>query len=223
MSATPPVAFRQTPDGVVMVASAGGPLGGDELRLDIVVGAGATLQVCTAAATIAQPALPAAPSHHYVNVRVAAGGSLVWSPEPLIVAAGAHHVMTLAIDLAADARIDWREHVVLGRHDEPAGTLTTRWNVVRGTAPLLRQEVTVGPEGGAGWNGPAVLGGYRVLTNHLVVGTIAQPGTWTSDDAEGAVLSLAHDSYLESVAARTSRAALAGPSATIEPSLATRA
>jgi urease accessory protein len=208
------MAFRQTVDGVAMVATAGGPLGGDEFRLDIAVGNGATLELGTVAATIAQPSLSGAPSHQYVTVRVGAGGSLMWSPEPLIVVARAHHVIELTIDLADDAHIDWREHVVLGRHNESPGTLTTRWKVVRGTAALLRQEVTVGPAADLGWNSPAIVGNYRVLANRLVVGTTVQPCTWTSDDAEGAVLSLADDAYLESVTARTSLAALAGLSAT---------
>jgi urease accessory protein len=52
----PPLVLRATPAGLHLVGGAAGPLGGDELALDITVGAGACLVVRSAAATLAQPA-----------------------------------------------------------------------------------------------------------------------------------------------------------------------
>ena len=73
----PPLAVRATADRVLLVGSAAAPVGGDELALDVVVGAGATLSLGTAAATLAWPGATGRPSTQTVDVSVAAGGALL--------------------------------------------------------------------------------------------------------------------------------------------------
>jgi urease accessory protein len=57
-----PVVLRRTgPRRVHLVHAAGGPLGGDELGLDVEVGAGAGVAVHSAGATLVQPGPRAGP------------------------------------------------------------------------------------------------------------------------------------------------------------------
>ena len=50
-----PLALRETPRGVYLVGTAAGPLGGDDLALDIDVGPGACLVIRSAAAMLLLP------------------------------------------------------------------------------------------------------------------------------------------------------------------------
>src|SRR5579862_7258838 len=52
-----PLVLRRTPEAVYLIGGAAGPLGGDLLSLSISVGAGATLRMRSAAASIALPGL----------------------------------------------------------------------------------------------------------------------------------------------------------------------
>lgn len=190
LRSAPPVSLRDTPDGLFLVASGAGPVGGDHLGLDVDVGAGASLVVRSAAASIVLPGPSGAQSSFRARARVR--GSVRWAVEPTILVAGCDHRATTTIDLAAGATLWWREVVVLGRHGEPAGSLLQRLRVDRGGVPLLRTEVPLGPRWpGAG--GPAGTDGARVVSSLLVVGLdepALPPGT------DGAVLRLAEDAWL---------------------------
>src|SRR5258707_5048003 len=73
----PPLLPRRTGDGRVhLVGGAAGPLGGDDLLLSLEVGAGASLQVGTVAASVALPGRDGAPSRVRVQASVADGGCL---------------------------------------------------------------------------------------------------------------------------------------------------
>ena len=86
----PPLVLRPTADAVYLAAGAAGPLGGDELELDVVVGAGARATLRTVAATVALPG-PAASrrtgSRWTLRLSVAPDAHLVVLPEPTVVAA----------------------------------------------------------------------------------------------------------------------------------------
>ncbi|MYW95358.1 urease accessory protein UreD [Amycolatopsis rubida] len=136
---------RRGPGAVVhLVNSATAPLGGDELRLDVHVGAGAELKLSGVAATLALPGLRAVPSWSTVEVIVEDGGCFEYLPEPTVVTARAEHVAVLRADLAADARFRTREVLVLGREGERPGRLSTTVHVTCGGVPALRQTQTVG-------------------------------------------------------------------------------
>jgi urease accessory protein len=190
LRSAPPISLRETPDGLYLVASGAGPVGGDDLHLDLDVGAGASLLVRSAAAVMALPGPTGAPSSLRVCARVR--GSLRWEPQPTILVAGCDHRATTTILLAAGATLLWREVVVLGRHDEPTGSLLQRLHVDRDGAPLLRNELPVGPRW-PGADGPAGTDGAGVVSSLLVVG-LEEPTL--PDDANGAVLQLADDAWL---------------------------
>jgi urease accessory protein len=170
LRSAPPLTFRETPEGLFLVGTAAGPLGGDELELVVDVGPGATLTVRSVAAQLAQPGPRAgAPSSLRVEVTVAAGAELAWLPEPTVAVRGCHHRVTTVIRCAAGARLVWRDEVVLGRHREASGSILQRLRVDRAGRPLLRHDLALGPD----WPssaGPAVLGPARAVGSLVTVG-----------------------------------------------------
>ena len=206
LSSGPPLTARQTLDGVTLVASAGGPLGGDVTDVVVRVGPGASLAVGSAAAAVVQPSRTGGEAVLRLDVEVAAGGSLRWRPRPTVVAARASYRAETTVRLAAGAVLDLCEVTVLGRHAEPLGSAALRLDVERDGLPVLRTETAWGPVGWPGSSGPAVLGRARVVGTGLVVGgappaQVAPPvqGARPAPDAE--VFPLADDAWLVTVLA----------------------
>lgn len=217
LRSAPPISLRETPSGLYLVASGAGPVGGDHLQLDLDVEEGASLVVRSAGASMVLPGPSGRPSSLLVRARVS--GSLRWEPEPTIVVDRCDHWTTTRIDLAAGATLVWREVVVLGRHDEPSGSLLQRLHVDRDGAPLLRNELPVGPRW-PGSGGPAGTDGACVVTSLLVVGLDppeVPPG------AEGAVLRIAEGAWLlTAVAGRDGSSALLRRPEGVRPSAQSR-
>ncbi|WP_432046510.1 urease accessory protein UreD [Streptomyces asiaticus] len=168
-----PLALRRTRGAggaacVTVVGAMSAPLGGDRIALEATVGPGARLRIGSAAATIALPGRAAGPAHYEIRLTVADGAALHWLPEPLISAHGSELLMTTRVELAPTARLVLREEQILGRTGESPGRLTSRLTVHRAGRPLLDQELAHGP-GAPGWDGGAVLGGYRAVGQLLVV------------------------------------------------------
>lgn len=155
---------------VHLVGGAAGPLGGDQLRLEIVVGPGAVLRLRSVAATVVLPGAMGEPSTWETDVRVEAGGLLDYAPEPLVAAAGADHLTRTRIDLAEGAGLRWREELVCGRHGEEPGTTRTELMVRHDGRPLLAHALTVGP-GAPHWNSAGVLGDARAVGTAIYAGT----------------------------------------------------
>jgi urease accessory protein len=202
----------QTADGRVtvhLVGGAAGPLRGDDLRLEIEVGPGARLDVRSVAASLALPGraeLP--PSRLEVRAVVAAGGSLSWRPEPLIAAAGCHHLAVADVRVAAGGTLLWRDDLVCGRHGEPSGDVRADTTVRHDGVMLYRHELSVGP-GAAGWSGAAVLGGGRAVGSVVLVGPSLPDAALPGGDA--AIMPLAGPGMLATAVGadiRTVRAAL---------------
>jgi urease accessory protein len=169
-----PLAPRRTRavDGglrVTLVGAMSAPLGGDRLAVEIEARPGARLTVDAAAATLALPGRTGGAAHYDVRIRVAAGAVLRWLPEPLVSAAGSLLFLRTRAELAEGAGLVLREEVVLGRHGESPGTVTSRLSVRYAGVPLLDQETASGPGAPAGWDGGAVLGGHRALGQLLRV------------------------------------------------------
>ncbi|MEV4762185.1 urease accessory protein UreD [Micromonospora chokoriensis] len=168
-----PLLLRQTPaDGGVatvhLVGGAAGPLAGDDLRLEIEVGAGAAVRVHSVAAAIALPGRPGAVSRMTVRAVVHAGATLHWLPEQLVAAAGCAHLAESRVELAAGSSLRWRDELVCGRYGESPGGAVVHTQVDYADRPLLRQSLAVGPHA-PGWAGPAVLGGAAATGSLLVV------------------------------------------------------
>jgi urease accessory protein len=151
----------RAPVEIWLVGSAAALLEGDELSVQLDIGAGCRVVVRSVASQLAHPCPGSGWSTSCVRARVASGGSLSWAPEPVIVAAGARYRSRVDVDVAADGACTWRDEWILGRTGEDPDEIVVD-GVVRidvGGRPLVRD----GVRSAAGWRGPAVLGGARYL------------------------------------------------------------
>jgi urease accessory protein len=195
-----PLALRQTADAVYLVGAAAGPLGGDELELDLEVGPGARLVIRSAATTLALPG--DGESRFTVRARVGEGGHLDFGPEPTVAAAGCHHRAIGEVSLAEGATLRWHEELILGRYRERPGRHTSRIDVVLGGVPLLRHELRL--DDPAIYRSGAVLGPATAAGSVVLVGLglVREPRT----DEGLAVLPLAGPGVLVSATAGDSAA-----------------
>jgi urease accessory protein len=129
------LAVRRTgPATVHLVATAFGPLGGDDAQISLVVEEGAFLSVRSVAAAIALPARSGtSPSRQRISASI--GGTLDLGLEPTVVAARAHHLAELTAELGPGGVLTATEQVLLGRTGEEPGRWTGTVRVVRGSAP----------------------------------------------------------------------------------------
>ena len=139
-----PLALRETPLGVYLVGTAAGPLGGDDLALDIDVGPGSCLVIRSAAAMLLLPGPHGGVSVLRITARVGTGGRLDFAPQPTVAAAGCDHHTDVWIELAAGATLRWREEIVRGRHREPSGRCANRLDVTLEGTAAYRGELAVG-------------------------------------------------------------------------------
>ena len=153
------LAVRRTgPCSVHLVATAFGPLGGDDAEIRLVVGEGATLAVHSVAAAVALPARDRiAPSVQRIDATVA--GALDLRLEPTVVAASAHHRADLRVELGPDARLAAMDRVLLGRTGEEPGRWTGTTRIERSGSPLLHTTVGLGP-GEPAWLPPVAPRAY---------------------------------------------------------------
>lgn len=191
---------------VRLAAGAAGPLGGDQLRIDIRVGERATLIVNAVAATLLLPGPHGSESSSQVNISVASGGTLVWLPGRQIAAEGCRHASVTGVNLESGARLYAREELMLGREGEVPGSLRQRLRVTNDGDPVYDQEVVVGV---AGWQSSAVTGGRRALGSIMLVDPVAENidvfTTSVSDEfPDTAVMRLGEQSVLLASAAADS-------------------
>ncbi len=172
------LAVRRTgPTAVHLVATAFGPLGGDDAEICLVVEEGAHLTVRSVAAAIALPSRGAPlPSAQRIHATVA--GTLDLRLEPTVVAARAHHQAELAAELGDGAELTATEQVLLGRTGEEPGRWTGTTRVARAGRPLLHTTVGLGP-GEPAWLPPVAPRAYA-STVHMADD---EAGVATGEDA----------------------------------------
>jgi urease accessory protein len=153
---------------VSLASGAAGPLGGDDLSLDIHVGQGSVLVLNEVSAMLLLPGARGGRSHMRISATVEDDATLVWLPEPVIAAHGCDHVHEITITLGVRARLFMRDELLLGRHRERPGNLTQRLCVRRGGRALFHQRLAVGSRA-RGWDSPAVLGAHKCIGSVLVV------------------------------------------------------
>ncbi len=164
-----PIVLRPADDAIHLAQGAAGPLGGDDLELSIEVPDGCSLRLRAVASTLVLPSAAGGTARIALKATVGVGGSLVLLLEPVVVADGASVELVTQIDLAHDARLLWREEIVLGRFDEVGGTAMTRIDVVRDGLPVLRTGSQL-RGGDPVTHGPAVLGPGRAVGSLLQLG-----------------------------------------------------
>ncbi|MDP9094207.1 MAG: urease accessory protein UreD [Actinomycetota bacterium] len=168
---TPPLTLRRIAGdrdscALCLVGTAAGPLPGDDLHLSLRLGSRARASLSAAGASIAQGGGAPMPSRLSVSAALGPGAQLEADPGAVVVCSGARVDLSVSIQLADDAAIQWRELVVLGRTGEAAGAVTLRWEVQRGGSPLLRQFVDLRDPRFAAW--PGLVAGARVMASELI-------------------------------------------------------
>ena len=190
LAATPPLAAKvlDRPEGpeLLLVGAAASLLEGDRLSIRLRLGPGATLNVRTAAATIAHPCPGGGSTAFDVDADVGPGARLAWLPEPLVACAGCSHAGRSRVRLHNGAVAVWSETVALGRTGEQPGDVALRLDADIDGLPLLRDGLRAGPST-PGWDGPAVLAGARHAGTVALLGTPARPGVVGDGVLQGAV------------------------------------
>jgi urease accessory protein len=159
------LAVRRTgPTTVHLVATAFGPLGGDDVEIRLVVEEGARLSVRSVAAAVVLPARGESPPSRQV-VRADVAGVLDLAPEPTVVTARAVHLADLHAEVAESGELTVTEQVLLGRMGEQPGRWTGTTRVERAGRPLLHTTVGLGP-GAPAWLPPVAPRAY-VSTVHV--------------------------------------------------------
>jgi urease accessory protein len=158
------LAVRRTGEACVhLVATAFGPLGGDDARIRLVVEEGARLTVRSVAAAVALPARGESPPSRQVVVAEVAG-VLDLAPEPTVVTARAAHLAELRVDLDATGELTASEQVLLGRAGEAPGRWTGTTRIERAGRPLLHTTVGLGP-GAPAWAPPVAPRAYAATVH----------------------------------------------------------
>jgi urease accessory protein len=151
-------ARRTGPTTVHLVATAFGPLGGDDAEIRLVVEEGARLSVRSVAAAVVLPARGESPPSRQV-VRAEVAGVLELAPEPTVVTARAVHRAELHADVAATGELTATEQVLLGRMGEEPGRWTGTTRIERDGRPVLHTTVGLGP-GAPAWLPPVAPRAY---------------------------------------------------------------
>jgi urease accessory protein len=175
LACAPPLTLRQVhgdePDRceLRLVGTAAGPLAGDDLSVSLRLRPGARATLRATGASLAQGRTGGgAPAALTIRADLAERSDLLADPGPLIVCQGSRVDVRVELALAADAAVDWRELIVLGRTGEPPGQATLRWDVTRAGRPVLRQFVDLAGPALAGWAG--LTARRRVLACALISG-----------------------------------------------------
>ena len=157
-------AVRRTgPSTVHLVATAFGPLGGDDAEISLVVEEGATLSVRSVAAAVALPRRGGGHASAQ-RIRATVDGRLALQLEPTVVTARAHHRAKLVAALGSSGELTATEQVLLGRSGEDPGRWTGTVRIERAGRPVLHTSVGLGP-GEPAWLPPVAPRAYASLVH----------------------------------------------------------
>ena len=172
------------PEGALLLA-------GDAVRIEVVVGPGARLELVEPAGTVAY-AMDGGSASWDVDVRLDAAATLTWAGEPFVVAEGARVTRRTRVALAWDARLALREVLVLGRHREQPGELRQVLDVTGPAGlPVLVESLEVGPASGPLLLGARVMGTVVLLGDRLPATTV---GTRLDLETDGTIVRVLADS-----------------------------
>jgi urease accessory protein len=206
LSSQPPLTLRRLLDpdrdncALCVIGSAAGPLDGDDLGLEIELGAGARATLVAAGATIAlgRKGSSGTTGSLSTDIRLGSGASLSGRTGAIIAAEGSTLDVRVRVRLTADASLHWSEVLVLGRSNEQPGAVRLSWDVERDGWPLLRQVTDLRDAARRDWAG--TIAGARVLASVLRVGPDVRARTMALSRT-AAVHALADDAELTTVMA----------------------
>jgi len=149
-------------------------LEGDELSVNVQVGAGDSLVLRSAAAVMVHPCPGGGWAQVSIRATVEDGGFCAWLVEPTIIAAGGRLRLVTDIAVAPHGRLIWRDELQLGRVGElaTAATVVTRLDVERDGRPVVRDGLDTTLPGA---HGPAVVGDARAISTTVLVADAIDP------------------------------------------------
>jgi urease accessory protein len=162
----------------VLLNTAGGLAGGDQLRWQASAGHDATLRVTT---QTAERVYRSNSGDARVETRLCAGAgaTLEWLPQETILFDGSRLSRTLTVELAEDATLLAVEAVVFGRraHGERvrSGCLRDHWRVRRGGRLIYADNVRIDGDVAAILGRPATLAGWQAFATVLLGGPSRMP------------------------------------------------
>lgn len=151
---------------VALVASTALLLAGDEVRVDVHVGDGLSLEVVETAGTVAY-AMRGGSARWDVTATLGRDASLVWVGLPFVVADGADVDRSTQLHLADGATAVLRESMVLGRSGQAGGRLESRTRAWAGGRPVLSETLLIDARTR---DDPVVLAGARCLDTVTALG-----------------------------------------------------
>ncbi|MBC7275848.1 urease accessory protein UreD [Nocardioides sp.] len=147
------------PDGAMLLA-------GDQVAVEVEVGEGASLTLVEPAGTVAYD-MDGGHADWTVTITLAEGATLVWAGEPFVVSAGADVTRDTQVTLGPGARLAVRETLVLGRHGERPGRVSTTWSAHQHDGrPVLVESLDLDASSLV----PGLLGRHRVLASVTTFG-----------------------------------------------------
>ena len=189
----PPLTLRRSGGRLLVVGSAAGPVGGDELDLHLTVAPGASVNIGTVAATIVWPGPNGHASSATLTIDVGAGAYVEWHPCPTVSVAGSDHRMSTMVLLARGATCRVVEELALGRHGEPSGLLDATVRIERLGVPVVHHRERFGP-GTPGWGSTTAVGPARFVHQEFRVGqSAANAATVVTQSVAAARLPIATD------------------------------
>lgn len=141
-------------------------LGGDDVRIELHVGSGVTLEVIEPAGMVAYDADGCA-SRWSLDAVLAEGSALIWDGAPFVVAGGANVQRETRVRFAERSRVLLRETLVLGRSGEPGGALRSVTRLTGPSGDSLYEDLDLT---GIRHRSVGVLGESKVLTSATAAG-----------------------------------------------------
>ncbi|PRZ43935.1 urease accessory protein [Antricoccus suffuscus] len=157
---------------VAFVSSSATLLAGDDLRIDIDVGPGVSLELVEPSGMVAYNARGGQASWS-ACVRVGDDAHVTWAAAPFVVAGGADVLRRTEIELADGASMLLRELLVLGRHNEVGGCVRSMLEASLASVPLLVEDLDLREP--LRRSAPGILGSARVLGTVALLGVCRPP------------------------------------------------
>jgi urease accessory protein len=165
------------PPEAVLINTAGGLTGGDDVSIEVALDPGAAATVTTAAAEKIYRAREGEVAVR-VRLRAGAGASLAWLPQPAILFDQASLRRSTEIDLAENARLLAAEALIFGRaamgETMHRGRVRDAWRIRRGGRLVLADAFRVEGAVARALQRPAACGGARAAATLFYVGPDAQ-------------------------------------------------
>jgi urease accessory protein len=156
----------------VVVNTAGGIAGGDDLEIAFSVGPGTRVAITGAAAEKVYRSL-GSDANMRVKLDAADGAALAWLPQETILFDGARMRRSIEVDLAADARLVLAEAVIFGRsgmgEKVKSGLVLDRWRVRRDRGLLFADTLRLEGAIAEKLEAPACANGAVAVASVLVV------------------------------------------------------